>query len=177
MFSLIAKCAFGRRFLLVLLCLVGIGEAAWALDAQRARGGYGSYDEPSEWPTLAEPEQSALLASEAQASASPLDARQVRALIGRELVDREGAVLGQIRAIVLHQQEQTLRAVIDLGGWLGFGARKVAIPLAQIQAPPADDDGPLQLVDLSAAAVQHLPQYAPEQFSVIEPSWNTSQHH
>lgn len=145
----------------------------WAGHPQRERGGYGSYDEPAQWPTLTVPD---LAASTPLPASRPmvtdLELKQAKAMLGREVVSQEGAVLGQVRAIVLRKQDQALRAVVALGGRLGFGARKVVMALAQIQPESVAQDSRLVLDSgLSPEALQELPVYEPEQFEVIEPSW------
>jgi hypothetical protein len=146
---------------------------SWAVNPQRERGGYGSYDEPAQWPTLTVPDlaDSTPLPT-SRPTVTDLELKQAKAMLGREVVSQEGAVLGQVRAIVLGKQDQALRAVVALGGRLGFGARKVVVALAQIRPEATAKDSRLVLYPgLSPEALQQLPVYEPEQFEVIEPSW------
>lgn len=147
---------------------------SWAANPQRERGGYGSYDEPAQWPTLTVPDLAASTPlPESQPLVTELELKRAKAMLGREVVSQEGAVLGQVRAIVLHKQDQALRAVVALGGRLGFGARKVVVPLDRILPGSDGKDSPLVLApDLAPEALQQSPPYEPALFDVIEPSWN-----
>lgn len=162
-------------YLIALSCVLAGNDVSRAGDPQRERGGYGNYDEPAEWPTLTMPDLaiSAPL-SESGLAAAELELKQAKAMLGREVVNQEGGVLGQARAIVLHKQDQSLRVVVALGERLGFGGRKVVMPLTALKPKSAEKDSPLVLVsDSSPEALQQLPVYQPALFDVIEPSWGS----
>ena len=61
------------------------------------------------------------------------------------LVDRNGLPLG---------------AVIDFGGFLGVGSRKIAIDWQLLTFNPDDHDAPIEL-SLNRAEVQAAPEYKP----------------
>jgi len=67
---------------------------------------------------------------------------QVRAstLIGQELYGSENETIGEVSDLVLQSDGKTRAALVDVGGFLGIGEKRVSIPFDQIQMqqqPPA----------------------------------------
>jgi sporulation protein YlmC with PRC-barrel domain len=61
-------------------------------------------------------------------------------LIGTNVVDAEGETVGSINAFLLDQDGQIDHAIVDVGGFLGFGAKSVAIPVEELQVGPDQDE-------------------------------------
>lgn len=162
----------GRSVLLVcLIWLLPVGDLSWAVHPQRQRGGYGGYDEPARWPTLVAPDSATLAPmSKTESMAVQADLERAEELLGRQVISKEGALLGQVRAIVLHKQDQALQVVVALGGRLGFGAKKVVAPLGWLELESrAEGNQAAAVFDQDVEALQQLPVYRPEAFDVIEP--------
>jgi sporulation protein YlmC with PRC-barrel domain len=65
------------------------------------------------------------------------------AMRGQELVEEtlygpNGAEIGEIENVVVGLDGRTASAVVGVGGFLGLGERRIAIPLDQIQRGPED---------------------------------------
>lgn len=54
-------------------------------------------------------------------------------LKGKKVVNKDGNEIGQVQKIVQNKQDQSLAAVVSMGGVMGIGSSRVAIPLNQIQ--------------------------------------------
>ena len=61
-------------------------------------------------------------------------------LIGMNVVDAAGETVGSINAFLLGQDGQVDHAIVDVGGFLGFGAKSVAIPVEELQVAPDQDE-------------------------------------
>lgn len=63
----------------------------------------------------------------------------VRALIGSDVQNFQGAGVSQVQALMLDLGAGTMRyAVLSFGGLLGIGAKLFAIPLTAFEFDPAD---------------------------------------
>ncbi len=67
------------------------------------------------------------------AAASDLMNMQVSELEGKAVVSPDGAELGQITSVVKDPQDQSLHAVVSVGGFLGLGEQQVAVPVDELQ--------------------------------------------
>lgn len=81
-------------------------------------------------------------------------------LEGKNVLSSQGQEVGEISDIVRSRLDNELHAVVDVGGFLGIGARSVAIPVQQGQI---GEDGNLQ-VPLSREELEQLPEYDESQY-------------
>jgi hypothetical protein len=63
----------------------------------------------------------------------------VEALIGTDIVDGDGTSIGAVRDLALNGGMRLEHAIVDVGGFLGVGARTVALPLAALRLDAAGD--------------------------------------
>jgi sporulation protein YlmC with PRC-barrel domain len=93
----------------------------------------------------------------AEPSAGQLSAQDV---IGTEVVNTKGDQVGEIKDLVI-DQDQIEYAVVSVGGFLGIGAKEVAIPLDQLKL------GKDQTYLMSAeteAQLEKMPEYKKDQY-------------
>jgi len=79
-------------------------------------------------------------------------------VLGTKVYDAAGADMGPIVDVLVDRTGAPRGAVIDVGGFLGVGSRKVAVDWQLIYFRPWDDKMPI-LLDLSRAEVQAAPEY------------------
>ena len=60
-------------------------------------------------------------------------------LIGMNVVDAAGDNVGSINDLLFGSDNQVDHAIVDVGGFLGFGAKSVAIPIEEISVSPDQD--------------------------------------
>jgi len=60
-------------------------------------------------------------------------------LIGMNVVDAAGDNVGSINDLLFGSDNQVDHAIVDVGGFLGFGAKSVAIPIEEITVSPDQD--------------------------------------
>jgi len=67
---------------------------------------------------------------------------QVRAstMLGQEVFGPDNQSIGEISDLVLEEDGQTRAGIVDVGGFLGVGEKKVAIPFDQIQVTKEGDE-------------------------------------
>src|SRR5262245_18514333 len=71
----------------------------------------------------------------APAAPAPTGINALRAgeLIGRNVYNRDGALVGTVDDVVVHRRDRTLGAVLRMGGFLGFGGDKAVVPVRQFR--------------------------------------------
>lgn len=87
-------------------------------------------------------------------------------ILGRRVVDRGGDVMGLLVDVLIDKDGQPLAGVIDIGGFLGVGARRVAIAWALLHF--SDETGRIRISeDLSLDEIAAAPEYAGADESAI----------
>ncbi|HEV8014168.1 MAG TPA: PRC-barrel domain-containing protein [Stellaceae bacterium] len=87
-----------------------------------------------------------------------LGADEARAVLGSQVGGAGGEDMGVVVDILFDQAKQPRAAVIDFGGFLGVGTRKIAIDWRLLQFLPPGAKTPIKL-DLARADVQAAPEY------------------
>jgi hypothetical protein len=59
-----------------------------------------------------------------------LDARQVESLLGKNVLSTSGENIGRIVDVLVDRSGQIRAAIVDFGGFLGVGSRKIAVDWA-----------------------------------------------
>jgi PRC-barrel domain len=89
-----------------------------------------------------------------------IDAGTAIAILGKKVRDAGGKDMGLVVDVLVDRDANVRAAVIDFGGFLGVGSRKIAIDWHLLQFDPADRDAPIVL-SLDRAEVQEAPEYKP----------------
>jgi sporulation protein YlmC with PRC-barrel domain len=95
---------------------------------------------------------------------SPLGGMEADRIIGMDVVNAEGKEVGEIKDLVLDQQ-QVAHAVISVGGFLGIGAKDVAVPFEQLRI---GQDNVTLMSDSSEAELKQMPEYKKDSYTRIE---------
>jgi hypothetical protein len=94
-------------------------------------------------------------------NAKELPARQVMTLLSSKAQDLAGEDLGPVVDIVVDRSGRPQALVIDFGGFLGVGSRKIAIDWRLVHFRPENHDAPV-LLHLDRAEVQAAPEFVPD---------------
>jgi sporulation protein YlmC with PRC-barrel domain len=89
---------------------------------------------------------------------------EASALVGRTVLTDQGEELGQVQSVVRSQSNDELRAVVDIGGFLGIGDRQVAIPVDRGQVTQT---GHFRL-SLSRQELEQMQEYDPAQYTEVQ---------
>ena len=91
-----------------------------------------------------------------QAQQVPLD--QTLAVLGHTVSDPEGKNIGRLVDVLVGDQGRPQAAVIDFGGFLGVGNRKIAVEWSALHFTPNDPKIPITL-DLTQDQIKDAPEY------------------
>jgi hypothetical protein len=81
-------------------------------------------------------------------------------LLGKKVRDAAGEDMGLVVDVLVDSEGRPRAAVIDFGGFLGVGSRKIAVDWQLLQLKPGDA-GMSVLLSLTRAEVQAAPEYKP----------------
>jgi PRC-barrel domain len=87
------------------------------------------------------------------------------ALLGRELHDSTGSAIGKVAEVLVDQMGRPRAVVVDFGGFLGVGVRKVAVDWHALQFYKAGGRRVLA-ADIGSDQLARAPQYRPAAKSV-----------
>ena len=110
--------------------------------------------QPATAPEPAKPEP-ALAAAEPP---KPLSADEVVPILGKKVLGPAGEDLGRVVNVLVDQAGRTRAAVIDFGGFLGVGSRKIAVAWDQLTVKPGTGDRPLVL-NMTREQIQGAREY------------------
>jgi hypothetical protein len=79
-------------------------------------------------------------------------------VLGREVTGADGKEMGRIVDVIVDQGGQPRAAVIDFGGFLGVGNRKIAVDWRSLHFNPTDKTKPVTL-DMTPDQIKAAPAY------------------
>lgn len=92
----------------------------------------------------------------------PMDAGTATPILGRRVLDPSGKAAGRIVDVLVDVDGQARAAVVDIGGFMGLGQRRIAVAWRAVRFNPADGSITLQMpADAIAAAPEYKPAAAP----------------
>jgi len=78
-----------------------------------------------------------------------------RQIIGKDVYGADNRNMGDVEDVVMGANGQIESVLVDVGGFLGLGARRIAIPISQIQL----GDGDRLTTTMTEAQAKALPEY------------------
>jgi len=95
----------------------------------------------------------------ADTSATVIEKGDVQAILGRQVLSSAGEDMGRVIDIVVDRSGQVRAAVIDFGGFLGVGNRKVAVDWAALRFAPTGSKYDRITLELTRDQVNGAPEY------------------
>ncbi|MFL4977027.1 MAG: PRC-barrel domain-containing protein [Xanthobacteraceae bacterium] len=92
-------------------------------------------------------------------AATVLDQQDVQGILGRQVLSSAGQDMGRVIDIVVDRNGQVRAAVIDFGGFLGVGNRKVAIDWNALHFAPTGSKYDRITLNLTREQVSAAPEY------------------
>jgi hypothetical protein len=83
---------------------------------------------------------------------------QASAILGEKVLDPEGKEIGRLVDILVGQDGQPQAGVIDFGGFMGVGSRKIAVQWGSLHFAPGDPKQPITL-DLTPDQIKAAPEF------------------
>jgi sporulation protein YlmC with PRC-barrel domain len=130
-----------------------LGAPAWVSAAQQASG-----------EAMSEPGAQ----QQAQATAQEqnrLMSMQVKQIQGKSVVNPEGDKVGKVEKIVQNRMDDSIDAVVSVGGFLGIGDKDITIPIDQLQL---EGDKLLLSRAVTEDQLKQQPEYQPAQYAEVE---------
>jgi sporulation protein YlmC with PRC-barrel domain len=87
-----------------------------------------------------------------------LDDQEVSSILGKSVRSNAGEDMGRIVDVIVNHDGQVRAAIIDFGGFLGIGTRKIAVDWRALNFAPAGKPGAITL-DLTRNQVRLAPEY------------------
>jgi len=84
--------------------------------------------------------------------------RDVQGVLGKEVTSRTGENVGRIVQVLVDQTGQVRGAVIDFGGFMGVGSRKIVVDWAALHFAPAGEH-PAVILDFTRDQIKAAPEY------------------
>ena len=88
----------------------------------------------------------------------PIPKGTVLTVLGKKVLGPDGEDMGRVTDLLLDRDAHITSIVIDFGGFLGVGSRKIAIDWRLVRFVPDKPDAPIAL-SLGKAEVQAAPEY------------------
>jgi hypothetical protein len=82
-------------------------------------------------------------------------------VLGKKIIGPDDKELGLVVDVLVDAQGQPRAAIIDFGGFLGVGSRKIAVDWRLLKPIPGQPDWKLSL-NLDRAEIQEAPEYKPD---------------
>jgi hypothetical protein len=93
------------------------------------------------------------------AAVTILPNHEVQGILGREVLSANGENMGRIVDVLVDRSGQVRAAIIDFGGFLGVGSRKIAVEWSAMHfPPPLQTDAKISL-ELTRDQVKAAPEY------------------
>jgi hypothetical protein len=96
-----------------------------------------------------------------------LGSHQAQSVLGKEVRSAANEDMGRIVDIVVDSAGQVRAAVIDFGGFLGVGSRKIAVDWNALHFPTASDKQDLVTLELTRDQVKAAPEYKDKQSVIV----------
>jgi hypothetical protein len=82
-------------------------------------------------------------------------------ILGQKIIGPDDKELGLVVDVIVDSEGRPRAAVIDFGGFLGVGSRKIAIDWRLLKFTPSQPGRPVSL-ELDRAEIQAAPEYKPD---------------
>ena len=130
-----------------------------ATKASRASGADGSAASSTSGST-----SSGAMGASAPGGEKALAGVQADEVIGMNVVNAKGDEIGEVKDLVLDDQ-QIAHAVVSVGGFLGIGAKDVAVPFDQLRVGP---ESVILMSETSESELKQMPEYEKDRYSPVQ---------
>lgn len=110
-------------------------------------------------PPAGAPNATAPPAPQPPAAVTVLNNHEVEGILGREVLSAANENMGRIVDVLVDRSGQVRAAIIDFGGFLGVGSRKIAVDWNALHFPQSGKPGERITLDLTRDQVNTAPEY------------------
>src|SRR6202158_2595985 len=109
--------------------------------------------------TQSDPADRPATATVEPASVTVLNNHEVEGILGRQVLSAADENMGRIVDVIVDRAGRVRAAVIDFGGFLGVGSRKIAVDWNALSFTPEEDKRDIVTVELTRDQVKAAPEY------------------
>ncbi len=102
-----------------------------------------------------------------QPTVTILGSRQAQSVLGKEVRSSADENMGRIVDVIVDHDGRVRAAVIDFGGFLGVGSRKIAVDWNALSFPPPAGGRDVVTLELTRDQVKAAPEYKDKQTVVV----------
>jgi len=113
----------------------------------------------SAWPTPDWPTLTGASPMPPPAAVTILPNHEVQSILGREVLSSTGENMGRVVDVLVDRAGQVRAAIIDFGGFLGVGSRKIAVDWNALHFPQPGKPGGRIALELTRDQVRTAPEY------------------
>jgi PRC-barrel domain len=113
----------------------------------------------TEAPPAGEPTERASTGTAEPPSVTVLNNHEVEGILGRQVLGAADENMGRIVDVIVDHSGRVRAAVIDFGGFLGVGSRKIAVDWSALHFPPPGQPNAKISLDLTRDQVKAAPEY------------------
>lgn len=95
------------------------------------------------------------------------DHHDVQGILGKEVRSAANENMGRIVDVIVDRSGQVRAAIIDFGGFLGVGSRKIAVAWSALRFPSSEDHLERIVLELTRDQVRAAPEYKPDKTVVV----------
>lgn len=103
----------------------------------------------------------------AEPSVTVLGSRQAQSVLGREVRSSANENMGRIVDVIVDRAGRVRAAVIDFGGFLGVGSRRIAVDWSALRFDPDGAKRDYVTLELTRDQVKAAPEYKDKQSVVV----------
>jgi hypothetical protein len=103
----------------------------------------------------------------AETSVTVLAPRQVQSVLGREVRSSANENMGRIVDVIVDRAGRVHAAIIDFGGFLGVGSRKIAVDWNALRFSPDSNTRDLITLELTRNQVKEAPEYKDKKSVIV----------
>jgi hypothetical protein len=129
------------------------------------------HDNPAAQPQTGQPPDDSGKAAPAGPPREPtvtvFDHHDVQGILGKEVRSAADENMGRIADVIVDRSGQVRAAVIDFGGFLGVGSRKIAVAWDALRFPPDAKKGERIALELTRDQVRAAPEFKDDRPVVV----------
>ena len=118
-----------------------------------------AFSEDTQQPAQSQPDNQPAGNAEEAPSVTVLNNHEAGGILGREVLSAANENMGRIADVIVDHSGRVRAAIIDFGGFLGVGSRKIAVEWNALHFPPPGQPDAKISLDLTRDQVKAAPEY------------------